>query len=176
MLSYSKLITQLQTLILFSNLFFPSKLKGVFRPFWTWLYKLTILYWKPDFRPTCMLKSYTMLIKWGTFLTSKTLLFKSLINDDKVFDTCNLSFQKKSKNSTVFWAKQNGKRHQLRRWVVKCMVLQTENSRKQMIHFVSLTSSHIPVESCMQELNQLLLGFYEGLKVWIIINWGFDNL
>lgn len=95
MLSYSKLITQLQTLILFSNLFFPSKLKGVFRPFWTWLYKLTILYWKPDFRPTCMLKSYTMLIKWGTFLTSKTLLFKSLINDDKVFDTCNLSFQKK---------------------------------------------------------------------------------
>lgn len=128
MLSYSKLITQLQTLILFSNLFFPSKLKGFFRPFWTWLYKLTILYWKPDFRPTCMLKSYTMLIKWGTFLTSKTLLFKSLINDDKVFDTCNLFLQKKSKNSTVFWAKQNGKSHQLRRWVVKCMVLPTENS------------------------------------------------
>lgn len=94
------------------------------------------------------------------------------------------------KNSTVFWAKQNGKSHQLRRRVVTCLILPTENSNStanELRYNVSKMSRLIPDETCMLEPNQIILRFYEGLnkknlpflffiKIWIIISWLFDNL
>lgn len=113
-----------------------------------------------------------------------------MINDVKVFDTCRFIFPKNSKNSTVSWAKQNGKSHQLRRRVVTCLVLPIKNSNSaanELRYNVSKTSILIPDEKCMQEPNQIILRFYEGLnkknlpifyfkKIWIINSCLFDNL